>query len=208
MKPGLAVLLAGAIFVAAPGGAHAFAQADTRSPDGRYALISLPDRQEREDGHGDLVRGGLYLFDNRTGRELGAYDPHARSFEVMWSPDGKLVAINADLHHLDTELTVWRVGSAGWRLVRLPAALVHGEGSARALDRLIPKTYAGRIAYGGDGAVPIAEKWHNPTDLEASLALDGREKRREVLSSFLVVVRFFRMGCEILEEKRTSFKVL
>ncbi len=201
----LAVLLIG-IF---PGVVRAFAQAGFRSPDGRFELVAIPDG--REQGHGDLVRGGLRLVDLRTGRELGAYDPGAEAFEVMWSPGGRMVAINADLSHLDGELTVWRVGASGWQMIRLPAALCRGAGGTRALSRLIPKAYAERVSSAGDGAVPIAEKWHGPTDLEASLALDGlegRKSRYEFLASFSVVVRFFRMGCEILEEKRTSFKVL
>ncbi len=203
------LLFAAAWILLLPGVVRAFAQADFRSPDGRLELVAVPDG--REQGHGALVRGGLRLVDLRTGRELGGYDPGAEAFAVMWSPDGRLVAINADLSHLDGELTVWRVGPSGWRLCRLPPALCRGDGGTRALSRLIPKAYAGRVSSTGDGAVPVAEKWHGPADLEASLLLDGTEGRRarhEFLASFSVVVRFFRMGCEILEEKRTSFKVL
>lgn len=180
------------------------------SPNGELAIATAPSAASN--------RFKVQLLDTATRHVLASYDPEARAIEVLWSPDGRFVAINEDFSHATNNLSIWHLIDRRWEPVHLPQRLrahfviddpkTQIGHTQEAITRLIPKDVAPLIKFWYGGHEPHADRWHNRSNLQISVG--GEAELRD--DRHLIVEHRFMVHCSrdctarIEEEKQIKYE--
>ena len=181
------------------------------SPNGELAIATAPSSVPN--------RYKVQLVDATTRHVLGSYDPEVRAIQVFWSPDGRFAAINEDISHATSHLSIWCVADNRWEPVHLPQRLrdrividdpkTQTGHSQEVIDRLLSSARVPPVKFWHGAHQPSAEKWITKSDLQINIEAAGESQDgRDLTVGYRFIVRCSRdCTAKIVEEKRLTCEI-